>query len=91
MKESFQQDTYSEINIKMAKVGRPIKNFKDYLMQMWPTGKNIWKKDIRDIMHLIPLDCQSTFYKNLVGNEIIVDDVDGFTGNLEFEVDNGNW
>jgi hypothetical protein len=43
-------------------------------------------KDIQDIMHLIPQDCPE-FYQNLVGNQVIEDDVDGFTGNPDYEIE----
>lgn len=38
------------------------------------------------IMHLIPQDCKY-FYTNLHGQEGLEDDVDGFSGSPDFEVE----
>jgi hypothetical protein len=90
MKEDLEQEGYYEIDIKKVKVGRPATfHFKDHIINMWPNGKEISApklKDIQDIMHLIPQDWQE-FYQNLVGNQVIEDDVDGFTGNPDFEIE----
>lgn len=37
-------------------------------------------------MHLIPEDCK-TFYVNLQGDQDLIDDVDGFSGMPDFEVE----
>lgn len=56
---------------------------------LWPTGKPISDAkltDLKSIMHLIPSDAQD-FYKNLKSNDTVDDDIDGFSGALDFEVE----
>lgn len=93
LRENFNEDHYFELDIKKRQAGRPAsKNFKDLLLPMWQNGKEISVpklQDIKSIMHLIPEDCQD-FYRNLVGKEGLEDDVDGFTGPPDFEVEEEN-
>lgn len=57
---------------------------------LWPTRKPISEAkltDLKSIMHLIPRDAQN-FYETLKSTDnIIEDDIDGFTGALNFEVE----
>lgn len=89
-KENFEDDTYVEIDIKKKQVGRPnTKTFKDNFLPMWPDGKEISApklKDIKSIMHLIPQDCKY-FYRNLQSREGLEDDIDGFSGSPDFDLD----
>uniref|UniRef100_A0A2H1WPC0 SFRICE_027514 n=1 Tax=Spodoptera frugiperda TaxID=7108 RepID=A0A2H1WPC0_SPOFR len=79
-----------EINIKKNIRSRTVLTKSDMDL-LWPTGKAISEAkltDIRSILHLIPHDAK-TFYKTLKG-ETIEDDIDGFTGPLDFEVEGDN-
>jgi hypothetical protein len=40
-------------------------------------------------MHLIPADAQE-FYTHFTGNGIIVEDVNGFNENLDFDIETNN-
>lgn len=95
VKSDLKQDTYVEINIK--KKGNKTKSpggsvtsrkfYSDNLNELWPQGKPISKEklqDLKSMYHLIPKDCLS-FYKNLKSADL-EDDVDGFSGELDFEV-----
>ncbi|KAH9638297.1 hypothetical protein HF086_007400 [Spodoptera exigua] len=56
---------------------------------MWPTGKAIpgpKLKDLKSLLHLIPQDAKG-FYQNLTADDDLLDDVDGFSGVVDFEVE----
>lgn len=61
--------------------------FKSHLIKLWPSRKPIAEPKLRDIisiMHLIPEDARH-FYNNLTGRaDHIEDDVDGFSTELDF-------
>lgn len=87
LKTNFEDNSYAEIDIRKKQIGRPAL-FKDLLIPMWPEGKKISHpkvEDIKSVMHLIPNDCKQ-FYENITGTDI-VDDVDGFSGAPDFEVE----
>ncbi len=44
--------------------------------------------DIKSILHLIPTDAKQ-YYKNLVGEEM-EEDVEGFNGEVDFEIEEEN-
>lgn len=53
---------------------------------MWPNGKVIPQPKLDDLMSmldLIPKDCQD-FYKSLKGSSNIMEDIDGYDGDLDF-------
>ena len=81
---------YVEIDIRKKQSGRPVEQpFKDALLLIWPDGKEISTpklEDIKSIMRLIPQDCKY-FCANLQGKEGLEDDVDGFTGSPDFQVE----
>lgn len=88
LRTNFDDDSdYAEIDIRKKQLGRPAM-FKDLLMPMWLKGKKISNPklvDIKSVMHLIPNDCKQ-FYENITGTDIM-DDVDGFSGAPDFEVE----
>lgn len=43
--------------------------------------------DLRSMFHLIPKDCLD-FYKSLQGDENIEDDLEGFSGQPDFHIEN---
>jgi hypothetical protein len=56
------------------------------LMPLWPIGKTINTKklaDLKSMWHLIPKDYLK-FYKNLTDSESVIDDIEGFSGELDF-------
>ena len=62
-------------------------NVSDFCL-LWPDGKAIAPANLTDLQSMfqyIPEDCH-TFYKNLKSSEGAVDDIDGFGGDLDFEV-----
>lgn len=80
--------TYTEIDIRKVKRGKP-SSLKIDLPLLRPQGKPISQdklNDIRSFMHLIP-EAHQKFYKNFVGDKDVNDDVDGFNGELDFEVE----
>lgn len=61
---------------------------------LWPNGKSIPEaklNDLKSLLHLIPEDAQG-FYKKLTGDVTVEDDIDRFSGEIDFEVelDEGN-
>lgn len=60
--------------------------FSAKLMPLWPKGKPISNEklaDLKSMWHLIPKDCLQ-FYKNLTDSESVIDDIEGFSGELDF-------
>ncbi|CAG9765894.1 unnamed protein product [Ceutorhynchus assimilis] len=82
-------DDYKEINIKKGK-GKPQKTpFSRHLTPLWPDGKPIAEaklKDIKSYLHLIPL-ADHPFYVNLIGDDTIEEDLEGYNANLDFEIE----
>lgn len=83
-------EEYKKINIKKNVRGRP--NFQismEIMEPLWPNGKPVPEakvKDLKSILHLIPKDSHN-FYVKLVGDSTIDDDLEGFSGNLDFEIE----
>lgn len=87
MKTTMDGDEYQELNIEKKYKGRPLVISENDFVTLWPSGKEIPQAkldDLESMFDLIPKDCIG-FYKALKGNASIVDDVDGFTGPLDFD------
>ena len=79
-----------EIDIA-KKRGRPstleVPKFNTLLQKLWPNGKPVPEKKLEDLkclMTFIPNDAKK-FYKNLIGDANIEDNLDGFIGPLDFD------
>ncbi|KAF9418473.1 hypothetical protein HW555_004761 [Spodoptera exigua] len=62
---------------------------KALMAPLWPTGKPVPDaklKDLKSMLHLIPQDSHD-FYVKLTGNEDTEDDIDGFSGQPDFELE----
>lgn len=84
-------DEAQEINLE-KKRGRPLetrKTLEKLLEFLWPNGKPIPEKKLEDLKFLLPLIPKDAkqFYKNLVGDPNIEEDIDGFNGQLDFDVE----
>lgn len=80
-------DELKEVSIKKNIRSRTVITNSDMDL-LWPTGKAISEaklSDIKSILHLIPNDAKD-FYKTLTSSDI-EDDIDGFTGPIDFEVE----
>lgn len=95
MKSEFHQVSHVEINIE-RKQGRgrpfiqPLQSLSEHLIPLWPTGKPISKpklEDLKFLLSLIPKDARA-MYRSLYSNSGVEDDIDGFNGELDFEVEN---
>lgn len=81
------ESEYKEINIKKGK--GPNVNLSTLLEPLWPNGKEVAEaklKDIKSYLHLIPEE-DHPFYKNLIGNPNIVEDIDGYNMDLDFDLE----
>ncbi|XP_054270345.1 uncharacterized protein LOC128991468 [Macrosteles quadrilineatus] len=59
------------------------------LQLLWPNGKPVAEaklKDLKSMLHLLPKNYHG-FYKSLYSSAEIEDDVDGFGGELDFEIE----
>lgn len=59
------------------------------LVQLWPQGKPISKPkldDLKSLLPLIPSDAKS-LYRSLFIQNNVQDDIDGFNGELDFQID----
>lgn len=93
VKSKLSDSTWQEINIfKKASRGRPCSSknlFSENLNLRWPNGKGISQpkmKDLKSMLHLIPNDAKP-FYRKFFEDVSIVDDIDGFNGELDFEIE----
>ncbi|KAH9628494.1 hypothetical protein HF086_017320 [Spodoptera exigua] len=80
-------DELKEVSLKKNIRSRTVITKSDMDL-LWPTGKAISEaklSDIKSILHLIPNDAKD-FYKTLTSSDI-EDDIDGFTGPIDFEVE----
>ncbi|CAG9819851.1 unnamed protein product [Phaedon cochleariae] len=82
-----------EINIE-KKRGMPSNysnsNFSKLLESLWPNGKPIAEKKLEDLKSLlcfIPKDAKK-FYKNLIGDPYIEEDINGFNAQPDFPLEN---
>lgn len=84
-------EEYQEINIRKGR-GKKTENvgiFSKNLSELWPDGKEIPQAkldDIKSYMHLIPAVAHP-FYEKLKGNSAVEEDIEGFNGELDFEID----
>lgn len=90
-KTNFRDDEYTEINIKKRIKSRSSSTSDNFwaMPLLWPDGKPILQKkldDIKSYLHLIPSHLQN-FYINLTGDENIEEDIEGYNGNLDFEIE----
>lgn len=88
MRSSYEEE-FKEVNIKKNSRGRQKHITKLLLKPMWPTGKAIpgpKLKDLKSLLHLIPNDAKG-FYQTLTSDENILDDVDGFSGEIDFQIE----
>lgn len=78
-----------EVNIKKNLRGNTGLLTKQVMDPLWPNGKPIPEAKLNDLislLHLIPDDAQE-YYKKLTGNSTVQDDIDGFSGTVDFEVE----
>lgn len=88
MRTSFNED-YKELNIKKKLKGVDLGVIEEDLQELWPSGKLINKKklnDLKSLFHLIPNDCIG-YYKKLKGDDAIIDDIDGYCDEPDFDLD----
>lgn len=91
IKTDHNVEEYREIDLSKKKIGRPSSKpiFSEALKPLWPDGKLISSaklQDIKSYMYLIPKPEQH-FYRNLKGDSGIIDDIDGFNGVPDFEIE----
>lgn len=88
-KTSPDTEDFTEINIEKKVKGVALPINKELLVPLWPQGKEIAQAkldDINSLLSFIPDDCIQ-FYKKLKGNNNIIDDLDGYGPNLDFQLD----
>ncbi|KAF2889432.1 hypothetical protein ILUMI_16741, partial [Ignelater luminosus] len=85
--------SYQEINIKKRGKGRPSSSSSNIFVQrlkiLWPEGKSIAQAkadDLKSILHLIPV-ADHSFYTNIVDDTNIEEDIDGYNGELDFQIE----
>lgn len=80
---------YQEVNLKKNLRGNTVSLTKELMDPLWPNGKPVPEaklNDLKSLLHLIPEDAQD-FYKKLTGDVTVEDDIDGFSGEVDFEVE----
>lgn len=83
------EDDFEKINMEKKVRGTVFLLSEDLLFPLYPNGKEIAQvklDDLQSMYHLIPDDCLP-FYKNLKGNNGIIDDVDGFGAAPDFPIE----
>lgn len=83
-------DDHIQVNIKKSLRGNTGLLTKQAMDPLWPNGKPIPEAkmiDLKSLLHLIPDDAQEC-YKKLTGNTTVQDDIDGFSGTVDFELEN---
>ncbi|CAK1598006.1 unnamed protein product [Parnassius mnemosyne] len=88
MKTNLDED-FKVVNIKKNVRGRQCFVTKEIMEPLWPTGKPVPEAKLRDLksmLHLISQDSHD-FYVKLVGSADLEDDIEGFSGQLDFEVE----
>ncbi|XP_030765647.1 uncharacterized protein LOC115889720 [Sitophilus oryzae] len=86
-KFAYDEDAYVEVDIKPKQKGKQSEVFSLNLPVLYPNGKPVSTpklNDIKSIMHLIP-EADQGFYTSLISSEEVVDDIDGYNGDLDFE------
>ncbi|XP_028167675.1 uncharacterized protein LOC114358018 [Ostrinia furnacalis] len=79
-------DNFNQLNIEKKLKGKSFDINEKDLVLLWPNGKVIPQPKLDDLMSmldLIPKDCQD-FYKSLKGSSNIVEDIEGYDGDLDF-------
>ena len=70
-----------------------VKNyFFKYLKTLWPNGKPVAEpklKDIKSCLHLIPA-ADHLFYNNLISDLTVEEDIDGYNGEIDFELEDNS-
>ncbi|KAJ8720783.1 hypothetical protein PYW08_006248 [Mythimna loreyi] len=87
--QSNLDNEHIEVNIKKSLRGNTGLITKQVMDPLWPSGKPISEaklNDLKSLLHLIPDDAQE-YYKKLSGNSTVQDDIDGFSGTVDFEVE----
>ncbi|KAL0821958.1 hypothetical protein ABMA28_005346 [Loxostege sticticalis] len=88
MKSNLNGD-FKIVDLKKNVRGRQYFITKAEMKPLWPTGKPVPDAKLRDLksmLHLIPQDSHD-FYVKLVGNDDIEDDLEGFSGQPDFDVE----
>lgn len=87
-KFSYDEAVYVEVDIKPKQKGKQREVFNlNNLPLLYSNGKPVSApklNDIRSIMNLIP-EADQGFYAPLVSSEEVVDDIDGYNGEVDFE------
>lgn len=91
MKQSLDGETVEVDIYKKPQRGRPssIKTFNELCVPLWPNGKPLSVEklnDLKSLMKFIPNDARHV-YRLLFSNADIEDDIEGFNGPLDFEVE----
>ncbi|KAJ8710677.1 hypothetical protein PYW08_009192 [Mythimna loreyi] len=63
--------------------------FSNLYEQLWPEGKLISQPkldDIKSLLPLIPSDARQ-YYENLAASQDLEDDVEGFNGSIDFDIE----
>lgn len=89
-KESHDENIpFDQIDISKKNKRRSGANIDDTPVPLWPEGKPISDAkfaDLKSIYHLIPSDVLP-FYQNLRPDPRIEEDLEGFNGSLDFELE----
>ncbi|KAJ8883881.1 hypothetical protein PR048_015736 [Dryococelus australis] len=92
LQQSFTEEA-QEINLEKTYTSRrmwpEVDTFVKKLVPLWPEGKPISsakKADIDSILHLIPTGAKE-FHARLIADNANDDDIDGFNGNLDFDIE----
>lgn len=79
-------NNFNQLNIEKKIKGKSIDISEKDLVLLWPNGKVIPQPKLDDLMSmldLIPKDCQD-FYRSLKGGSNVIEDIDGYDGDLDF-------
>ncbi|CAH2005914.1 unnamed protein product [Acanthoscelides obtectus] len=81
-------DNYKEIDIKKGKGNPQTMLFSRHLQPLWPNGKPVAEaklKDIKSYLNPIP-PADHPFYVNLIGDDTIEEDTEGYNAELDFQI-----
>lgn len=88
-KTTFSEDEpYHEINLGKKLRGRPLQKFQPSLEILYPNGKEISVKklkDIKQLMSFVPLDAREFYNLEAVGE--FEDDVEGYGDQVDFDIE----
>ncbi|KAL0822827.1 hypothetical protein ABMA28_004824 [Loxostege sticticalis] len=85
-----QNEEHQELNIEKKIKGKSLELTQDDFTLLWPNGKEIPQAkldDLKSLFEFIPKDCLD-FYNSLQGNSTLQDDIDGFGGEPDFNIEN---